>query len=120
MTLSRSDLQRLLESLRTADGIELVRNVAERMLQELIEAELSGGSAPGGMSTPTPAPPSATATGTRPWPSRPATWTWRYRNCAAAASSPGCWIGGAASNRLCMRSSWRRTCTGCPSDRSTT
>ena len=42
MALSQSDLQRLLESLRTADGIELVRNVAERMLQELIEAELSG------------------------------------------------------------------------------
>jgi putative transposase len=40
--LSQSDLQRLLESLRTGDGIELVRNVAERMLQELIEAELSG------------------------------------------------------------------------------
>ncbi|MET7922372.1 IS256 family transposase, partial [Streptomyces avermitilis] len=39
MALSQSDLQRLLESLRTADGIELVRNVAERMLQELIEAE---------------------------------------------------------------------------------
>jgi hypothetical protein len=42
MALSQSDLQRLLESLRTAGGIELVRNVAERMLQELIEAELSG------------------------------------------------------------------------------
>lgn len=42
MALSQSDLQRLLESPRTADGIELVRDVAERMLQELIEAELSG------------------------------------------------------------------------------
>ncbi|MFI1294480.1 transposase, partial [Streptomyces sp. NPDC020792] len=42
MALSQSELQRLLESLRTADGIELVRNVAERMLQELIEAELTG------------------------------------------------------------------------------
>ncbi|UXY24326.1 transposase [Streptomyces cynarae] len=30
---------RLLESLRSADGLELVRGVAERMLQELIEAE---------------------------------------------------------------------------------
>ncbi|MET8134098.1 IS256 family transposase [Streptomyces sp. NPDC005251] len=42
MALPQSDLQRLLESLRTADGIDLVRSVAERMLQELIEAELSG------------------------------------------------------------------------------
>jgi putative transposase len=42
MALTQSDLQRLLESLRTSDGIELVRHVAERMLQELIEAELSG------------------------------------------------------------------------------
>ncbi|WP_406392029.1 IS256 family transposase [Streptomyces sp. NBC_00882] len=42
MALSQSDLQRLLESLRTADGVELVRHIAERMLQELIEAELSG------------------------------------------------------------------------------
>lgn len=42
MVLSQSDLQRLLESLRTADRIELVRNVAERVLQELIEAELGG------------------------------------------------------------------------------
>ncbi|MFH9964077.1 transposase [Streptomyces mirabilis] len=40
--MPQSDLQRLLESLRTAGGIDLVRSVAERMLQELIEAELSG------------------------------------------------------------------------------
>lgn len=39
MTLSQSDLLRLLESLRSADGLELVRSIAERMLQELIEAE---------------------------------------------------------------------------------
>ncbi|MFG2884040.1 transposase, partial [Streptomyces sp. NPDC048297] len=39
MALSRHDLLRLLESLRSADGVELVRSVAERMLQELIEAE---------------------------------------------------------------------------------
>ena len=39
MALSQSDLLRLLESLRSADGLELVRTVAERMLQELIEAE---------------------------------------------------------------------------------
>ncbi|WP_406209762.1 transposase [Streptomyces sp. NBC_01017] len=41
MALSQSDLLRLLESLRSSDGIELVRSVAERMLQELIEAEVS-------------------------------------------------------------------------------
>ncbi|MEJ8632461.1 hypothetical protein WKI67_03315 [Streptomyces sp. MS2.AVA.5] len=41
MALSQSDLIRLLESLRSSDGIELVRSVAERMLQELIEAEAS-------------------------------------------------------------------------------
>ncbi len=39
MALSQSDLLRLLESLRSADGLELVRGIAERMLQELIEAE---------------------------------------------------------------------------------
>jgi putative transposase len=39
MALSQSDLLRLIESLRSADGLELVRQVAERMLQELIEAE---------------------------------------------------------------------------------
>jgi putative transposase len=39
MALSQSDLLRLLESLRSADGLELVRGVAERMLQELIDAE---------------------------------------------------------------------------------
>ncbi|MEU9446432.1 IS256 family transposase [Streptomyces sp. NPDC048304] len=39
MALSQSDLLRLLESLRSADGLELVRSVAERMLQELIESE---------------------------------------------------------------------------------
>ncbi len=32
-------LFRLLESLHSADGLELARSVAERMLQELIEAE---------------------------------------------------------------------------------
>lgn len=39
MALSQHDLLRLLESLRSADGLELVRAVAERLLQELIEAE---------------------------------------------------------------------------------
>ncbi|GLW04518.1 hypothetical protein Slala05_81480 [Streptomyces lavendulae subsp. lavendulae] len=39
MALSQHDLLRLLESLRSGDGLELVRGVAERMLQELIEAE---------------------------------------------------------------------------------
>ncbi|MFF0416607.1 IS256 family transposase [Kitasatospora sp. NPDC004745] len=41
MALSQHDLLRLVESLRSADGLELVRSVAERMLQELIEAEAS-------------------------------------------------------------------------------
>lgn len=40
MALSQQDLLRLLESLCSADGLELVRTVAERMLQELIEAEV--------------------------------------------------------------------------------
>ena len=39
MALSQSDLLRLMESLRTADGVELVRVLAQRILQELIEAE---------------------------------------------------------------------------------
>jgi putative transposase len=39
MALSQSDLYRLIGSLRSSDGLELVRSVAERMLQELIEAE---------------------------------------------------------------------------------
>jgi putative transposase len=41
MALSQHDLLRLLESLRSADGLELVRAAAERILQELIEAEAS-------------------------------------------------------------------------------
>ncbi|MFE5826795.1 hypothetical protein ACFQ7B_34285 [Streptomyces erythrochromogenes] len=41
VALSQSDLLRLLESLRSADGLELVRSVAGRMLQELIGAEVS-------------------------------------------------------------------------------
>lgn len=39
MALSQSELIRLLESLRSTDGIELIRAIAERMVQELIEAE---------------------------------------------------------------------------------
>jgi hypothetical protein len=39
VALSQHDLLRLLEPLRSADGLELVREVAERLLQELIEAE---------------------------------------------------------------------------------
>jgi hypothetical protein len=39
MALSQHDLLRLLESLRSGDGLELVRSIAERMFQELIEAE---------------------------------------------------------------------------------
>ncbi|MET9826292.1 hypothetical protein ABZ038_32625 [Streptomyces sp. NPDC006349] len=39
MTLPQHDLLRLLESVRSVDGLGLVREVAERLLQELIEAE---------------------------------------------------------------------------------
>ncbi|MGV9877660.1 IS256 family transposase [Streptomyces cellulosae] len=39
MALAHDDLLRLLESLRSADGLEIVRAAAERVLQELIEAE---------------------------------------------------------------------------------
>jgi hypothetical protein len=60
--LSQHDL----ESLRSADGLELVREVAERLLQELIEAEASPGSVRSGARGPTPAPPGATGTGRRP------------------------------------------------------
>jgi hypothetical protein len=49
VTLSQSELMRLLESLRRADGVEAIRVVCERILQELIEAEASDmiGAAPG-------------------------------------------------------------------------
>lgn len=36
MALSQHDLLRLMESLRTADGIELMRVLAQRILQELL------------------------------------------------------------------------------------
>jgi hypothetical protein len=39
VALSQHDLLRLLEPLRSADSLELVREVAERLLQELIETE---------------------------------------------------------------------------------
>lgn len=39
MALSQSDLMRLLKSLRTADGVESIRVLCERILQELVEAE---------------------------------------------------------------------------------
>ena len=41
MALYRSGLIRLLESLRSTDGIDLIRAIAERMVQELIEAGAS-------------------------------------------------------------------------------
>jgi putative transposase len=41
MALAHDDLLRLLESLRSADGLEIVRAAAERVLQELIEAEVT-------------------------------------------------------------------------------
>ncbi|MFG2794187.1 transposase [Streptomyces sp. NPDC048419] len=49
MTLSQSELIQLLESLRRADGVEAIRVVCERILQELIEAEATDviGAAPG-------------------------------------------------------------------------
>ncbi len=49
MALSRSDPMRLLESLRTADGVETIRVLRERLLQELIDAEATEviGAAPG-------------------------------------------------------------------------
>ncbi|MEU7688848.1 IS256 family transposase, partial [Streptomyces spectabilis] len=49
MALSQHDLLRLMEALRTADGIELVRVLAQRILQELIEAEATAhiGAEPG-------------------------------------------------------------------------
>ncbi len=49
MALSQHDLLRLMESLRTADGIELIRVLAQRILRELIEAEATAhiGAEPG-------------------------------------------------------------------------
>ncbi len=49
MALSQHDLIRPMESLRTADGIELVRVLAQRIPQELIEAEATAhiGAEPG-------------------------------------------------------------------------
>lgn len=46
MALSQHDLLRLTESLRTADGIGLIRLLAQRILQELIEAEATTPHAP--------------------------------------------------------------------------
>jgi putative transposase len=48
MALSQHDLLELLESLRAADSVEMVRRLLERMLQELIEAEATAavGAAP--------------------------------------------------------------------------
>lgn len=63
MHLPRNDLLRLLESLRSADGLEPARSVAGRMLQELIEGDIgrNAGSEPGGSA--------AFAGGSRrPWP----------------------------------------------------
>ncbi|MEU6357866.1 IS256 family transposase [Streptomyces sp. NPDC047072] len=49
MALSQSDLIQLLQSLRAADGVETIRVLCERILQELIEAEATEaiGAAPG-------------------------------------------------------------------------
>ncbi|MFG2376429.1 IS256 family transposase [Streptomyces sp. NPDC048504] len=49
MALSQSDLIQLLQSLRAADGVETIRMLCERILQELIEAEATEaiGAAPG-------------------------------------------------------------------------
>ncbi|MFB7338410.1 transposase, partial [Streptomyces adustus] len=49
MALSQSELMRLLESLPRAEGVEAIRVVCERILQELIEAEATEmiGAAPG-------------------------------------------------------------------------
>ncbi|MEU6995442.1 IS256 family transposase [Streptomyces sp. NPDC046465] len=49
MALSQHDLLRLMESLRTAEGIELIRVLPQRVLQELIEAEATAhvGAEPG-------------------------------------------------------------------------
>lgn len=76
MALSPSDLMRLLESLRTADGIATIRVLCERILQELIEAEAPRSSvAPpastdvgptSSRSSPTPLP--STGSPPRSWP----------------------------------------------------
>jgi len=65
MALSRSELIRLLESLRSAEGLELVRSIAERIMQELIEAEVTAKIGAEWTSTPRPAPTTATDTATR-------------------------------------------------------
>lgn len=62
MALSQSELMRLLESLRRADGVEAIRVVCERILQELIEAEATETIGAGRASTPRRARPGATGT----------------------------------------------------------
>lgn len=63
MALSRHDLLRPMQSLRSSEGVELIRALVQRVLQELIEAEATAhiGAEPG-EHTETAAP-GATATG---------------------------------------------------------
>lgn len=72
MALSQSELMRLLESLRRADGVEAISVVCERILQELIEAEATEviGAAPREHSethTCTVSPPARSTTWSKPW-----------------------------------------------------
>jgi len=60
MALSQSDLMQLLQSLRTADGVETIRVLCERILQELIKAEATEVIGAARASTPISAPPGAT------------------------------------------------------------
>lgn len=120
MALSQSDLLRLMESLRTADGMELIRALAQRILQELIEAEATAriGAEPGERTewshhlAQRPPREDSDHAGRRPGPGHP---QGPHRQLLLACSSAG-----AASTRPSTRSSWRPTSWACPPARSTT
>ena len=97
MAITNSDLNNLLDAIRSGGDIDVVRKSVEMLLQALIDAEATAPSASSGARR---GPPSATATETA-W-SRPrlATSSSRSPSFARAASSLRSWSVVAGSTRL--------------------
>ncbi len=97
--MSQHALLRLLGSLRSADGLELVRSVAERMLQELIETEATSHIGAGWNERAQTRTAFRNGHRDKTLTLRPATWTWQYPSSARAVSSRACWNAAAGSTK---------------------
>ena len=103
MALSQSALSELLEAFRTGDGVDMIRESAGTVLQELLEFEAAGVIGLSATNAARTASPNAMAPDRSCWRPRPVTSSCGSPSCGGARSSPPSSSRAVGSTRPCMR-----------------